>query len=521
MSKYKTYSYPHVGISVTAKEHVTAAAEAADTTVLFVPFVSERGPIKTVKKIHSLEEFQSTYGEIANYVDRLGKHTAFNIMNWLTAGGTIYAYRLSNENATKATFSNGNYSITAKEYGDYLNDYSIKVQKSGNDSLYVSLINSLGNTIERIYVTGAEAGKSLSLASEYLESITITNISSESQTLKPVKGQEGEATDGIGDLYISALRYFWGTSTALVSDDTVDSGIGVSTGTEKLTSATAKDVLGNPLEYQIDLIMDAGYPSDIKLAMMKFISDYDKEGSERGANDQPVRDDIRGVFEIYESNKDSYTCDQTKTQITEYNKDPNIFVFSQDVTITDGIFDNKQVTVGPTYFLSSLIPANDIDNGIQFPVAGTRRAELEGIVSLSWNPMPEEKQTLFDNRINYIEKDSRGYYFMGNRTMEKANSKDNNTALTFMNNSRVVCRMVHELELLGREYLFEFNDATTLANMSARLNSYVSTWIANRTLSYGEVTVVKSSTSEEAVNLTLNIKFTGTIEVISVDIVIE
>ena len=61
----------------------------------------------------------------------------------------------------------------------------------------------------------------------------------------------------------------------------------------------------------------------------------------------------------------------------------------------------------------------------------------------------------------------------------------------------------------------------TLANMRSVLNKYVSNWIANRALSYGSVEVAPSTTSNEAVNVTLNIKFTGTIEVISVDIVIE
>ena len=109
---------------------------------------------------------------------------------------------------------------------------------------------------------------------------------------------------------------------------------------------------------------------------------------------------------------------------------------------------------------------------------------------------------------------------MNQRTGENVGT-NKHTALAFINNSRVICRMVHEIEKLGRDYLFEFNDAMTLANMRSVLNKYVSNWIANRALSYGSVEVAQSTTSNEAVNVTLNIKFTGTIEVISVDIVIE
>ena len=60
-----------------------------------------------------------------------------------------------------------------------------------------------------------------------------------------------------------------------------------------------------------------------------------------------------------------------------------------------------------------------------------------------------------------MKKDSRGYKFMSQLTGEPEN-----TALRFINNVRVANKMVRDLENLGREYLFEFNDATTLSNMS-------------------------------------------------------
>jgi hypothetical protein len=57
--------------------------------------------------------------------------------------------------------------------------------------------------------------------------------------------------------------------------------------------------------------------------------------------------------------------------------------------------------------------------------------------------------------------------------------------------------------------------------MSNVLNRYLNNWISNRTLSYAEAMVNKNPYSDEAVDVTLVIKFTGTIEVISVDITIE
>jgi hypothetical protein len=109
---------------------------------------------------------------------------------------------------------------------------------------------------------------------------------------------------------------------------------------------------------------------------------------------------------------------------------------------------------------------------------------------------------------------------MSQRTYNYSDEDDVETALSFLNNVRVKNKMVQDIEALARNYLYEFNDSTTLNNMNAALNKYVNDWVQNRTLSYGSVEVEAGSTIEE-VNVTLNITFTGTIEVITIDIVIE
>ena len=264
----------------------------------------------------------------------------------------------------------------------------------------------------------------------------------------------------------------------------------------------------NPLPTPIDLLMDAGYPVSVKAAMANFVlSD--------NADEPGIRPDIRAYIDLYDNENEK--TEIAKTLPSNLPNDENVFYFWQSFTISDAVFaDGEDMTVGPSYFLSKIIPANDIANGIQFAAAGTRRAELTDVVKMSENPLPDTKETLFNNHINYAEKDSKGYYFMSQRTSSKLN-----TALSHINCSRVTCRMVHEINALARDYLFEFNDATTLQNMRSVLNKYITNWIANRTLSYGEVDVAKNALSDEAVDVTLNIKFTGTIEVISIKLIIE
>lgn len=494
----KNYTYPRVDIKTIAKIHNTAAPEAEDTTVLFMPILADKGPMNEIVKVHSLEEFITIFGEMDGIKDRVGELTAFNIMNWLTAGGTLYVVRLGNEaksNPREVTIGYPKndetatefYTITGKDIGAYINGYTFDLVKKGEGTQGTISVKLNNRIVERVYFTvPTENGKEVPVASEYIKSI-------KKVAAKPNPADVG-GTDGLlkGTEFTDVLKAFWGAT-----DKTTIEGI-----------KDAKDFLENPLPTPIDLLMDAGYPVTVKAAMANFVlSD--------NADEPGIRPDIRAYIDLYDNEHEK--AEIAKKLPDSLPNDENVFYFWQSFTISDAVFaDGKDMTVGPSYFLSKIVPANDIANGIQFAAAGTRRAELTDVVKMSENPLPDTKEALFNNHINYAEKDSKGYYFMSQRTSSKLN-----TALSHINCARVTCRMVHEINALARDYLFEFNDATTLQNMRSVLNKYVTNWIANRTLSYGEVDVAKNALSDEAVDVTLNIKFTGTIEVISIKLVIE
>ena len=493
----KNYTYPRVDTKIIAKIHNTAAPEAEDTTVLFMPILADKGPMNEIVKVHSLEEFITIFGEMDGIKDRVEELTAFNIMNWLTAGGTLYVVRLGNEAKSKPRkvtigyptndeHATEFYTITGKDIGAYINAYKFDLTIDGKQGK-VSVKSSNGRIVERVYFeVPTENNKEVPVASEYIKSI-------KKVAEKPSTVDDG-GTDGLldGTKFTDALKVFWGATDKTTIDGIKD----------------ARDFLENPLPTPIDLLMDAGYPVTVKAAMANFVlSD--------NADEPGIRPDIRAYIDLYDNEHEK---DEIAKELpSSLPNDENVFYFWQSFTISDAVFaDGKDMTVGPSYFLSKIIPANDIANGIQFAAAGTRRAELTDVVKMSENPLPDTKETLFNKHINYAEKDSKGYYFMSQRTSSKLN-----TALSHINCSRVTCRMVHEINALARDYLFEFNDATTLQNMRSVLNKYITNWIANRTLSYGEVDVAKNALSDEAVDVTLNIKFTGTIEVISIKLIIE
>ena len=494
----KNYTYPRVDTKIIAKIHNTAAPEAEDTTVLFMPILADKGPMNEIVKVHSLEEFITIFGEMDGIKDRVGELTAFNIMNWLTAGGTLYVVRLGNEAKSKPRevtigypandeHATEFYTITGKDIGAYINGYTFDLVKKGEGKQGTISVKLNNRIVERVYFeVPTENNKEVPVASEYIKSI-------KKVAEKPSTVDDG-GTDGLldGTKFTDVLKVFWGATDKTKIDGIKD----------------ARDFLENPLPTPIDLLMDAGYPVTVKAAMANFVlSD--------NADEPGIRPDIRAYIDLYDNEHEK---DEIAKELpSSLPNDQNVFYFWQSFTISDAVFaDGEDMTVGPSYFLSKIIPANDIANGIQFAAAGTRRAELTDVVKMSENPLPDEKETLFNNHINYAEKDSKGYYFMSQRTSSKLN-----TALSHINCSRVTCRMVHEINALARDYLFEFNDATTLQNMRSVLNKYITNWIANRTLSYGEVDVAKNALSDEAVDVTLNIKFTGTIEVISIKLIIE
>lgn len=283
----------------------------------------------------------------------------------------------------------------------------------------------------------------------------------------------------------------------------------------------ADQLIANKLETPFDLVMDAGYSAEVKMLLFKFFS---------GAT--PVRNDAFVILDNYSNavsygygynlgKEPKYVGFEENGQITaDLDNTSNLAIYTQYFLIKENNYVGSDIFVTMSYFLAALLPSNDATYGIQAAVAGQNRYELKGIKSISENPMPDTKEEWFRARINYAEKDSRGYYIMNQRTFD-GSTEDEYTGLSFVNNSRALIRMRHELEAIGRGYLFEFADTVTISNLSAVLNKYMTQWVSNRTLIYANVNVSKNEFSDETLDVTLSVKFNGTLEVISVAIDID
>jgi hypothetical protein len=522
-------NYPHVNVSVDALLRARAPFVESGATTLFVPFISDKGSDK-IEKIYNLAQFIDEYGSPDLATQGRG---ILNAYNWLTRGGVIYALRLVGDSSaasigfatpaytrtgivTGGTLINNPIKIVAGSKGVAYNNYSVALTASNittGDFLDVVISNEFGREVQRFTRLSSDNLKSRLESSPYIESFELnTGVTFALVYAAAEAGSlSGDVSGSVGKLVLTGGS---NTDAVNISDlnDLIADFFGEEVGEYGQHHST---MLGNRLEHSIDLILDAGYNLDAKEAIATFI-----EG----------RDDILAVFDTFDFTTGTDTVSDSGLPADIENEyllgapflGNNIAVYAQKLTVNDTI-SGKEIWVTPTYFLSRLLPANDRTYGFQWPTAGLTRGVLDGVTGLDFNPVNStdltdftSKEYLYINRINYIERDARGYRFMSQSTRS-----EEDTALRFVNNVRVVNRMARELENLGRNYLFEFNDATTLKNMSNALNRYVGEWIQNRTLSYGLVTVQKNEFSDEKVDVILNIRFTGTIEIISIAITIE
>lgn len=532
------YSYPRVVLNTHALTH-SVSTSATDTTVLFSVFASSKGPTGEVVHVHSLSEFKEIFGDLD--IARNGE-TALNIYNWLTYGGTLYGVRLSDtadataksDNYSVATVTNEtfaslkaslytysdstytllgqsaefasgttyyvhNYNISAKYPGSYYNDISLRITctSAGHYAIAVRY-KSASSLFEKYGLTSAAEIKNFLV--QYSANTYVT-------------------VDSITDAFLTGIAV--GSSKTITLSGGVDSAAYISTLANTFwTGNQPAALLGSKLAEPVDLILDAGYLKTTKAAMATFVNNTVLDANSDVAASRP---DIVLILDRYVS-KDSIierpaALDETGFSDAAYTA-TNIAIYDHYFTVNDAIFTDNIVYVMPSYFLSKLLPYNDLNSGVQAPTAGLRRGILEDALSINENLKPADKESKFKARINYVEKTSREYSFMSQRTHD-GSTADSYTALSFLNNERALERMKKDIETLGRDYLFEFNDSTTLSQMSKVLNKYITEWISNRTLAGGSVTVSKNANNEEAVDISMNIQFTGTIEVISVDITIE
>lgn len=280
---------------------------------------------------------------------------------------------------------------------------------------------------------------------------------------------------------------------------------------------TAIKNIEDKLSIKCDFMLDAGYSQQIKSKIIDLLIKEDEINR--------VRDDIIFITDKYKLYHNTNVIpEKVEGHLTAIKGQDDAYemrllaAYEQYLTTEDiySTTSGREVYVTPTYFLAGLIPYNERTHGVFYPHAGKRRGVINDALSLSENPLPDRKDEWYADRYNYIERDTTAIQFMSQSTFQQED-----TALRFLNNSRSLNVISRNVERIGRTYLHEMNTVTSLNNLNAAITTYMNDWVQNRALSKCEVIVYADEYDDTLVHIILNIRFAGTIEIISVEINID
>lgn len=254
----------------------------------------------------------------------------------------------------------------------------------------------------------------------------------------------------------------------------------------------------DPTLYPIDVVLDANWPAAVKTEINNFCSD--------------IRGDCVGMVDLGFQATPAQTVDERKNKVNFSSRYTSIW--GQHFNVFDPN-SGESIQVTTPYFLASKVPAIDSQYGIQYPFVGPRRGNISGFDSINFIPNEAWKENLYKAQVNYVERDTKQTNLATQKTSQVRNS-----ALSDINNMRVLCRIKRETEELLSDYRLEFNDKDTQDSISYNLNQMLQKWTANRACTAISAQVYASEYDRQTrtLRVRISVQFNYVIERIFVDI---
>jgi len=216
----------------------------------------------------------------------------------------------------------------------------------------------------------------------------------------------------------------------------------------------------NKKMYPIDLVYDSNQSQKIRNAIYEFLK---------------VRTDVFGFFggtvedtNVYPNKLESFL----KIKNYYYNN-PRVALYLQNFNETDK-YSGRNLDFSATYVLSKKVISNDIQYGVQAPLAG----EVYGVVGsntmkISYIPSPSQEEDMYNNRVNYFAQ-NRNSTYLGTQST----SQIKNSALSEISIMRSLLKFMREIEEIASLYIYmDFKDpavsSTFLASVSEVGAKYV------------------------------------------------
>lgn len=256
-----------------------------------------------------------------------------------------------------------------------------------------------------------------------------------------------------------------------------------------------EDVLNKDL-FEFDHVFDANYEDAVKNAIITL-----------------ARDERQDFFYWADTKIQNTIQDCINWKNSFTNSTYFMSIIAQSQTWYDE-YTSKNINLTSTYLISDLLARHLESNGRQYPMAGSRRGIVGGFITNDWYPNEEQKEKLYANKINYLEKDINLIRIGAQNTNYPAGP------LGQINNMLVLLRIKRTVEKIAKTYQFEFNTSSTRSAMAAEINQYLSTWKSNGACTVANASVYASDYDiiQKIVRVDVTLQFTGVIERIVINI---
>ena len=238
--------------------------------------------------------------------------------------------------------------------------------------------------------------------------------------------------------------------------------------------------------YYFTIVMDGGYPSDVKTAIYQLVRDS--------------RQDCVAIMDIGDNKSASAAI--TARQFTYTYNTYHCALYECYSKVYDK-YTGRDLWLTPVYHMANVIPYTDNVAEVWWAPAGFNRATLPNIKRLRYSPRQGDRDLLYLEQINPIVKFNVGYTVWGQLTSQKRP-----TAMQDLNITRLVLYIKRALEQFCKFYVFELNDEDTWQEIRGNIDQFLKVIQNKRGLyNYGvEVgsTEYEIKSNQCHVNVTLN-----------------
>ena len=234
--------------------------------------------------------------------------------------------------------------------------------------------------------------------------------------------------------------------------------------------------------FQYDVILDAGFSVETKLKICNLVN---------------IRKDAIFIADT------GHLANALPIKLWREKFDPDLFfvaLFSHTFTMYDDD-NNCMITVTAPCILANIIPQLDAANNRVGSVFVGANNRINGFIDVNFVPATQnDKQVLSETKVNFLERDKNGYYYADQLTTQKAE-----TALSDLNNVRVLCRLMRAIDNIAKDHQFKYATTTELNTFETKINDKCTEFISRGDVNTATASVTQTQYEREMNSCSVNV----------------